>query len=114
TETDVRSRLQLSAHVHVGCRIVSDQDDPQTRRASLLRGERGDLRPDLVLNTPRQRLAVKEASTHTSTPLSSDLTLSVRPSTTNSSPAAIPASGDGLNSMVPPARLMPTTITPKF
>src|SRR4051812_21742053 len=115
-ETYLASRLQLVTNVYVGRGIVAGQHDAQSRRTSVLRDETGHLGPDLVLNGPGKRLAVEHASAHATTPFSfsSAFTLSVRPSTTSSSPGRITASGGGLNSIDPPARLIPTTITPNF
>src|SRR6185436_11341818 len=115
-ETDVGPGLQLVADVHLRGGVVAHEHDPEPRRPAVLRGKRRHLGPDLLLHRPGERLAVEQARAHATAPFSfsSAFTLSVRPRTTSSSPARMMASGGGLNSIAPPARLIPTTITPNF
>src|SRR5512138_561028 len=114
TKAYVCSRLQLVADVHLGRRVLADQHDAETGGPPVLRPERRHFRANLLLHRSGERLAVEHPGGHATTPFSRALTLSVRPSTTSSSPGRMIASGGGLNSMAPPARLIPTTITPNF
>src|SRR5712691_9225211 len=113
-KADLAPRLQLVADVHLGCRVLAHKYDAETRRPSMLRGEGGHLGPDFLLYRLGERPPVQHACAHATTPFSNAFTLSVLPSTTSSSPTRMIASAGGLNSIDPPARLMPTTITPNF
>src|SRR6185503_17034904 len=114
SKPDVRAGLELVANVDLRRRVVAHEHDAETRWASVLRCERRDLGPNLLLHRPGERLPIEHARGHARTPFSSALTLSVCPSTTSSSPGRMIASGAGLNSIAPPERLIPTTITPNF
>src|SRR5262245_22095604 len=114
TKPDLSARLELVANVNFRCRVVAHEHDAKTRRPSVLCRERRNLGPNFFLDRPGECLPIEDARGHARTPFSSALTLSVRPSTTSSSPGRMIASGAGLKSIAPAERLIPTTITPNF